>query len=35
MLSGLASAASVGKVAMAKAPVSVVFLNPGYADEPF
>lgn len=35
MLSGLASAASVGKPATAKAPVSVVFLNPGYADEPF
>jgi len=35
MLSGLASAAGVGALATAKAPVSVVFINPGYADEPF
>lgn len=35
MLSGLASAASVAKRATAKAPVSVVFINPGYANEAF
>jgi hypothetical protein len=37
MLSGLASAAAaaVGTLATARAPVSVVFINPGYADEPF
>jgi ABC-type sugar transport system substrate-binding protein len=35
MLSSLASAASEDPLAKAPAPVSVVFINPGYADEPF
>jgi ABC-type sugar transport system substrate-binding protein len=35
MLSSLVSAASAGALVTAKAPVSVVFINPGYANEPF